>query len=83
MFPRTEAGAPDLFGVRLCGEGIVDFLQGCEYVFEAEKQIFQDPYMKAAGGRNRFGQKGRLRGKFDFRSLTGPEKTESQLPLRI
>mgnify|MGYP002526898473 FL=1 len=66
MFPRTEAGAPDLFGVRLCGEGIVDFLQGCEYVFEAEKQIFQDPYMKATRGRNRFGHKGKLRGKFEF-----------------
>lgn len=66
MFPMESVGAPDLFSLRLEGDGVTGFLSQCEYVFEADKHVVLDPYMRATVGRNRFGQKAVLRGKFDF-----------------
>lgn len=43
MFPRTEAGAPDLFGVRLCGEGIVDFCRGVNMYLKQKNRFFRIP----------------------------------------
>lgn len=65
MFSMKEEGAPDLFGVRLEGENLAAFLKKCEYNFEADRHVFQDPYMKAVAGRDQFGRKtNRLRGRF-------------------
>lgn len=65
MFSMKEEGAADLFGVRLEGENLVAFLEHCEYTFEAERQMINDPYMRATTGRDEFGRKqGKLRGRF-------------------
>lgn len=80
MFSRQDMSAPDLFGVRLSGAGIVEFLQGCEYTFEAGKQIYQDPYRKATGGRDAFGHKGKLRGRFDFSEFDWSGEQRKRIP---
>ncbi|MDD5994715.1 MAG: hypothetical protein PUC49_07680 [Clostridiales bacterium] len=80
MFPCDSLTAPDLYGIRLVGEGICDFLQQCEYAFETGKQICQDPYMKATAGRNVFGKRGKLRGKFDFSHFDWQGENRKKVP---
>ncbi len=66
MFSMEQEGAADLFSLRLEGKGITEFLKDCEYVFEADKHRVNDPFMRATAGRDEFGNKGRLRGRFSF-----------------
>ena len=66
MFSMIELGAPDLFSVRLEGEGVTAFLEQCEYIFEAGGKLVNDPYMRATAGRETFGRKAKLRGRFTF-----------------
>lgn len=67
MHSMEAKGAADLFSLCVEGEGLTDFLGRCEYAFEADKHVVNDPYMRATAGRNRFGQKNaRLRGRFCF-----------------
>lgn len=69
MFSMDKEGAADLFTLRLEGEGIVPFLEDCEYVFEADRNRVNDPYMRATAGRDEFGNKGKLRGRFYFQEF--------------
>ena len=66
MFSMIELGAPDLFSLRLEGEGLTVFLEQCEYIFEAGGRLINDPYMRATAGRETFGRKAKLRGRFSF-----------------
>lgn len=66
MFSMQNEGAPDLFSVRIEGEEVVSYLKNCEYSFEADKKIVNDPFMRATAGRDVFGKKGQLRGRFYF-----------------
>lgn len=78
MFSMKNEGAPDLFSLRLEGDGLTEFLQQCEYIFEAEGQMVNDPYMRATAGRGKFGQKAKLRGRFSFEPFdwSGEKRTE-------
>ncbi len=64
MFPMEEQGAPDLFGVALEGPHVTSFLAECEYDFEADGKKVNTPYLTATAGRDNFGKRGRLRGRF-------------------
>lgn len=66
MFSMEKEGASDLFSIRLEGAGVTEFLAQCEYTFEADKHVILDPYVLATAGRDRFGQKAVLRGRFYF-----------------
>lgn len=79
MHSMEAKGAADLFSLRMEGDGLTDFLSRCEYAFEADKRVVNDPYMRATAGRSRFGRKNaRLRGGFCFdRFDWGGEKRKS------
>ncbi len=66
MYPRKEQGVPDLFGIRLMGEqgNIYEILKDYEYDFETEEGTIFDPYARQTAGREKFGKKGKLRGRF-------------------
>lgn len=66
MYSMEKEGAPDIFSLRLEGKGVVDYLKHCEYTFEADRRTVNDPYMRATAGREQFGKKGKLRGRFYF-----------------
>lgn len=80
MFSMEQEGAADLFTLCLEGEGITDFLRNCEYVFEADKQRVNDPYMKATAGRDEFGNKGKLRGRFCFEEFDWQGENRKSIP---
>ncbi len=64
MFSMKEEGAADLFNVVLTGEELDKSLASCEYCFELDKEVVNDPYMLATSGRDSFGKRGKLRGRF-------------------
>ena len=74
-------GAPDLFSVRLEGQGLADFLNRFEYTFEADRRIVNDPFMRAAAGRDVFGKKqGKLRGRFCLESFDWSGENRISIP---
>ncbi len=66
MFSMREEGAADVFGVVLEGTGVAEKLATCEYCFEVDREIANDPYMQATSGRDVFGKRGKLRGCFSL-----------------
>lgn len=69
MFSMKEEGAEDLFCVELQGDCVIDALQEVAYCFEMDQVVQNDPYMKATSGRDVFGKKTTLKGRFAFDSF--------------
>lgn len=80
MFSMENEGAADLFNVRLEGKGLKEFLNECEYVFESDKRMINDPYMKATAGRDGFGHRGRLRGRFYLDEFDWKGENRTNIP---
>lgn len=80
MFSMIDLGAPDLFSVRLEGEGVTAFLEQCEYIFEAGGKLVNDPYMRATAGRETFGRKAKLRGRFTFERFDWTGENRVHIP---
>ncbi len=80
MYPMSELGAEDLFGVRLRGEELSAFLKECQYNFENDQGVVNDPYMKMTAGRSVFGRKGKLRGRFCLDSFDWSGEGRSMIP---
>lgn len=81
MFSMEEEGAADLFSIRMSGTSLVAFLKRCEYTFEADRRMVNDPYMQATAGRDEFGRKaGRLRGKFSLENFDWHGENRIHIP---
>ena len=81
MFSMEEQGAADLFSIRMEGKDLTSFLKCCEYTFEADRQVVNDPYMRATAGRDEFGRKpGRLRGRFSLEPFDWSGENRVRIP---
>lgn len=80
MYSMENEGAADFFNLCMEGEGLKEFLAQCEYIFEADRQPVCDPYMRATAGRDRFGRRGRLRGRFYFDEFDWTGENRRNIP---
>ncbi len=85
MFSMKKHGIHNIFSVSLTGEQITEYLNGWDYVFEADKKEIADPYAKRVSGRDKFGKRSGSRRNhsiFDFERFDWSGEKRKNLPFR-